>query len=140
MHSMLNRTARLAIPILLLCSPGGKASAEGREVYPGTPKDERVAGCGVIISEGAIFRIEPFLDGRDDLEGHLVLDVARQSASGQSRSRQASGLSNGTIGAMTISMEGPAEVAITLSVTDRSGMTLCEMRRSITLGSIPTKI
>jgi hypothetical protein len=140
MHSILNRTAPLATTILLLCLLGGGASAEDRKIYPGASVDERVANCGVIVTEEMNARIEPFLESRGDLEGRVVLEVSKQSASGESRSHQASDFSNGKPVTMTISIDRPAEAMIALSVTDRSGKTLCKMRRAITLGETPMKI
>ncbi len=134
------RTVLLVSSILLGGLPVGAVSAEDRQVYPGTPADERVASCGITVSGGEISRIEPFLEGRGDLQGRLELDVTKRSPAGQSQSRQAGNFINGRLGTTIISMEGPAELAIVLSVKDRSGKTLCAMRRSITLGSIPLKI
>lgn len=135
-----SRTVLLVSSILLGGLPAGTVSAEDKQVYPGTPADERVASCGITVSGGEIVRIEPFLEGRDDLQGRLELDVTKQSPAGQSQSRQAGNFVNGRLRTTIISMEGPAELAIVLSVKDRSGKTLCAMRRSITLGSIPLKI
>ncbi len=133
------RTVLLVSSILLGGLLVGAVSAEDRQVYSGTPSDERVARCGVTVSEGEIVRIEPFLEGQEDLAGRMELDVTKRSPSGQSQSRQVGNFDNGKLGATIISMERPAEVAIVLSVKDRSGMTLCAMRRSIVLGSIPLK-
>ncbi|MCK8780052.1 hypothetical protein M0654_08660 [Rhizobium sp. NTR19] len=134
-------------PIVLLVSTillGGLSvravSAEDRQVYPGIPADDRVASCGITVSRGQIARIEPFLEGRGDLAGSLKLDVTKRSPAGQSQSRQVGNFVNGRLGRTIVSMEGPAELAIVLSVKDRSGKTLCALRRSITLGSIPLKI
>jgi hypothetical protein len=134
------RVALLVFPLLLNCLPAESVSAEDRNVYPGTSTDKRVAACGVIVSEGEIARIEPYLEGLADLEGRLELKVTKRSPSGQSQSRQAASFTGGRVKTTTISINGPAELAITLSVTDRSGKTLCAMRRSIMLGSIPLKI
>ncbi len=131
----------LLISSMLLCGlPVGAVSAEDRQIYAGTPADERVASCGIIVSGDGIARIEPFVEADGDLAGRLELDVTKRSPSGQSQSRQAANFVNGRLGTTMISMEGPAEVAIVLSVKDRSGKTLCAMRRSIVLGSIPLKI
>ncbi len=134
------RIVLLISSMLLGGLPVGAGSAEDRQVYPGTSADERVASCGVIVSGDAVARIEPFVEVDGDLAGRLELDVTKRSPSGQSQSRQAANFVNGSLGTTMISMEGPAEVAIVLSVKDRSGKTLCAMRRSIVLGSIPLKI
>ncbi|MBW9090098.1 hypothetical protein JNB91_20020 [Rhizobium wenxiniae] len=134
------RVVLLISSMLLGGLPVGGVSAEDRQIYPGTPADERVASCGIIVSGDEIARIEPFVEADGDLAGRLELDVTKRSPSGQSQSRQAANFVNGRLGTTMISMEGPAEVAIVLSVKDRSGKTLCAMRRSIVLGSIPLKI
>jgi hypothetical protein len=140
MHLSMTRTALLALPALLSGLLAESVSAEDRTIYPGTSTDRRVAACGIIVSGEDVARIEPFLDGAGDIEGRLELDVTKRSASGQSRSRQAAAFADGRLGTTIVSMNGPAELAIVLSVTDRSGKTLCTMRRSITLGGIALKI
>ena len=134
------RTVLLVSFIFLGGLSVGAVSDEDSQVYAGTPADERVASCGITVWGDKVARIEPFLEGRGDLQGRLELDVTKRSPAGQSQSRQASNFANGRLGTTIISMEGPAELAIVLSVKDRTGKTLCAMRRSITLGSIPLKI
>jgi hypothetical protein len=140
MHLSMSRFALLVVSVLTGSLLVETALAETRTIYPGTSTDERVARCGITVSGDETARIEPFLDGHSGLEGRLELEVTKRSPSGQSQSRQASQFFGGRLGTTIISMERPAEVAIMLSVTDRSGKTLCAMRRSIKLGSIPLKI
>lgn len=140
MSFLLTRIALLVSPMLLSSLLAGAALAEDPKVYPGAPADERVARCGITVSGNEIARIAPFLEGRVDLEGRLELEVMKRGPAGQSRSRQAGNFAKGRLGTMMMTMEGPAELAIVLSVKDRSGKTLCSMRRSIVLGSISFKI
>lgn len=140
MSFSMTRTALLASPFILSGLLAEAVSAENRQVFPGASSDERVANCGITVSGEGIARIEPYLEGRRDLQGRLELDVTKRSLSGQSQSRQVGNFENGRLGTTIISMQGPAELAIVLSVKDRSGKTLCEMRRSIVLGGIPLKI
>ncbi|WP_296038705.1 curli-like amyloid fiber formation chaperone CsgH [uncultured Agrobacterium sp.] len=109
-------------------------------MYRGAVADERVAECGIIVSRDEIMRIEPFLVGRDDLEGRLVLNVQKKGATGTSRSSQTSMFANGTLGRIISSFEQSSAVTVEMIVTDRFGKALCELRRSIIFGSAATKI
>jgi hypothetical protein len=140
MHRSMTLTALVTIYVLTSVLLVEKALAEIRTVYPATYIDQRVARCGITVSGDEIGRIEPFLDGHSDLMGRLEFDVTKRSPFGQSQSRQAVSFSGGKLRTAMISMEGPAEMDIVLSVKDRSGKTLCAMRRSIILGSIPFQI
>lgn len=141
MHPVMVRIALLASSTVMGCLPAEATAAGGeRTEYLGNPSDERVARCGIIVSGGETARFEPFFDGNGDLEGRLDLDVTKKSPSGHNRSHQSSRFWNGRIGTMIISMERPAEVAVELSATDRSGKTLCTMRRSIMIGRVSSKI
>lgn len=139
MHPGMNRTALLVSVFSTVLSAKG-ASAETSAVYPGIVTDERVAKCGVIVSGDEVTRIEPFVEGRNDLEGRLVLDVIKESASGKSQSKQEHAFANGVLGRVSVSTERPAKVTVEMIVTDRSGKALCELRRSMTFESAPTKI
>lgn len=138
MHLKINRTAAL-LSIFLTTLFAEKAIADNNEVYPGAVTDERVAECGVIVSRDEVMRIEPFLKGRGDLEGRLVLNVNRQSASGTSLSSQTSMFADGTLGRMISSFERSSDLTVEMIVMDRSGKVLCELRRSM-FGSASTKI
>ena len=140
MHPVMVQIALLASSTVVGCLPAEAAATGERTVYLGTPSDDRVARCGIIVSGREIARIEPFVDGSGDLEGQLDLDVTKKSPSGHNRSHQSSRFWNGRIGMMIISIERPAEVAVELSATDRSGKTLCTMRHSIAIGSVSSKI
>jgi len=140
MDQSISRFALLIACVISSSLPAGTASAETQTVYLGTITDDRVERCGVNVSSDQIARIQPFFSGQEDLDGQLEIRVTKRDPSGQSLSRQASSFVGGKLGMTTISILGPAEAAIVLSVTDRSGETLCAMRRSIVLGSIPLKI
>lgn len=139
MHPVMIQIALLASSTVVGCFPAEAAATGERTEYLGKPSDDRVARCGIIVSGGEIARIEPFLDGSGDLEGRLDLDVTKRSPLGHNRSHQSSRFRNGRIGTMIISMERPAEAAVELSAMDRSGKTLCTMRRSIMIGSVSSK-
>lgn len=85
-------------------------------------------------------RVEPFLVGRDDLEGRLVLNVQKMVESGTSQSSQTSMFANGTLGRIISSFDRSSDVTVEMIVKDRSGKALCELRRSIMFGSAATKI
>ena len=138
MHSLMSATA-LANCILAMLLTSGATAGNG-EVYRGAVADERVGECGIIVSRDEIMRVEPFLVGRDDLEGRLVLNVQKKGTSGTSQSSQTSMFANGTLGRISSAFERSSDVTVEMIVTDQSGKTLCELRRSMVSGSAATKI
>lgn len=114
--------------------------AQDDQIFFGTSQDQRVARCGVRITGSEVAQIEPILEGQADLDGSVVLDVIKQSASGSSQSRQATQFHAGRLGRVRVSIDRPAQATIAMTVIDRSGKTLCEMRKAIRLERFPTKI
>ncbi|TDK29683.1 hypothetical protein E2F50_22355 [Rhizobium deserti] len=140
MYLWISRLTLLIVSILTSSLLAEPASAKTGIDYLGTSTDDRVQRCGITLSGDEIVWIEPFLDSDSDIEGRLELEVTERNPSGKSQSRHASNFVGGRLGTTIIAMNRPDEVAVMLSVTDRSGKTLCAMRRSIMLGSVPLKI
>lgn len=139
MYPWVDRKA-LLVPFFLNALFADGAIAQSSDTYLGTVTDERVTRCGILVNADDMIRIEPFLEGRKDLQGRVVLDVIKDSAAGKSQSRQASGFANGAAGKILASTGRPSDVTVVLTVTDRSGKALCEMRRSMKFDAAPTKI
>lgn len=138
MHPLMSRTV-LAIFILERLFTSA-ATAGNAEVHTGAVTDDRVAQCGIVVSREETMRIEPFLVGRDDLEGRLVLNVHKRGASGTSQSSQTSMFTNGTLGRISFSFDRSSDVTVEMIVMDRSGKALCELRRLMMFGGPATKI
>lgn len=122
----------LVAGILALLTAGG-VSMNGRTIK-GEILDPRITACGVVVEEGAMATLRPFIEAPADLEGTYRLMVAKRSASGTSTSSQANPFRAGTLGTPVISIDRPSTARIELEVKTRDGQSLCRLSRELKLG------
>lgn len=128
----------LVAGILALLAAGG-ASMNGRTIN-GETLDPRVTACGVVVEEGAIARLRPFIEASAELAGTFRLVVVKRSASGTSTSSQSNAFRAGTLGTFFVGIDRPSTARIELDVKANDGRPLCRLSRELKLGDETTEL
>lgn len=121
-----------AMAALLLLSNTSEASMSDRTIM-GTVQDQRITGCGVMVTGESMATIRPFIETSLPLAGTVQLSVSKMSASGTSQTNQGWAFTNGALGNTSVQTDVPATLSIAMVVKDEAGTSLCRVQQDLVL-------
>lgn len=126
----------LVAAILRLLDADG-ASMDGRTIL-GDILDARVSTCGIVVEDGAMARIRPFIETSADVTGVLAVEVIKRSSSGTSATSQSNVVQRRKSQGNVVMVDSPSVVTVKMNATAVDGTTLCRLAQDLKFGDETT--